>query len=153
TFCLCLSLYLTFKLSERLHLGEAVVLGLALFSLYSLRHYVSFVVLVTVCGALLVGGKRFTPMRVLQGSIIVFALGFMFAYYGAGDVAEHEFHFKKLQGGREWSARFSDSGYGGNVDITDTQQAISYLPLGVAFFLFAPFPWMIRNANHLLLLP
>jgi hypothetical protein len=152
-FCLCLSLYLTLKLSNRLHLGEAVLLGLALFSLYGLRYYVSFVVLVAVCGALLLGGKRFTPLRVLQGSILVLALGFMFAFYGAGDVAERAFNLERLQSGRVWSARVSDSGYGGDVDISDTKQALSYLPLGVAYFLFAPFPWMIRNTNHILLLP
>jgi hypothetical protein len=92
-------------------------------------------------------------MRVLQGSILVLAFGFMFAFYGAGDVAERAFDLERLQNGRAWSARASDSGYGGDVDITDTKQALTYLPLGVAYFLFAPFPWMIRNTNHMLLLP
>lgn len=152
-FCLSLSLYLTIRLSNRLRIVEAVLLALSLFSLYALRHYVSFVVLVAIGGALLLSSKRLSPARILQGSLLALALGFMFVFYGAGDVAQRSLDLERIQIGREWSARVSESGYGGDVDITDSRQAIIYLPLGTAYFLLAPFPWMVRNTNHLIILP
>ncbi|MEP7272127.1 MAG: hypothetical protein ABI882_11535 [Acidobacteriota bacterium] len=85
--------------------------------------------------------------------LAVLLIGLFFAYYGAGDVAQKSLDLGLIQSGREWSAGVSGSGYGGDVNITDTRAALAYLPLGTLYFLFAPFPWMIRNLNHVLILP
>jgi hypothetical protein len=152
-FFLCLSLYLTLKLSRRITLGDCFLLLLSLLSIYALRHYVFFVVFLAAGGGLLFASKRFSPMHILQGGLAVTVIGLIFAYYGAGEVANRSFDLEKIQSGRVWSANVSGSGYGADVDITDTRAALVYLPLGTLFFLFAPFPWMVRSLNHILILP
>jgi hypothetical protein len=132
---------------------EPILLLLTLFGIYSLRHYVFYVVFLAVGASLIVASRKMSPQRILQGAVAVMLIGLFFAYYGAGDVAQKSFDLKLIQSGREWSATASGSGYGGDVNITDTRAALAYLPLGTAFFLFAPFPWMIRNINHLVILP
>lgn len=152
-FLLAAVLYLTLRLSNRVNVLDVLLLIFALFGVYALRHYVFFVAFLASAAALLFAAKQFSPVRILQGSLVVLLLGSVFAYYGAGDVADKSFDLEKIQRGRTWSAKASGSGYGGDVDITDTRAALEYLPLGTLIFLFAPLPWMIRNINHVILLP
>ena len=152
-FFLCLSLYLTLRLSREITLRDCFLLLVSLLSIYALRHYVFFVVFLAAGGGLLLASKRFSPANMIQVGLAVTAIGLVFAYYGAGEVATRSFDLEKIQSGRVWSANVSESGYGGDVDITDTRAALVYLPLGTLFFLFAPFPWMVRSLNHILILP
>jgi Dolichyl-phosphate-mannose-protein mannosyltransferase len=152
-FLLAACLFLTLRSTQRHTVTGSILLLLCMSGLYALRHYVFYVVFLGVAASLLFAARQFSPQRIIQGSAAVLFLGFVFAYYGAGDVATRNFDLQRLQAGREWSAKWSESGYGGDVDITDTRQALVYLPLGTVFFLFAPFPWMIRNFNHLITLP
>jgi hypothetical protein len=152
-FFLCLSLYLTLRLSREITLRDCFLLLVSLLSIYALRHYVFFVVFLAAGGGLLLSSKRFSPMHIVQGGLAVTVIGLIFAYYGAGEVATRSFDLEKIQSGRVWSANVSGSGYGADVDITDTRAALVYLPLGTLFFLFAPFPWMVRSLNHILILP
>ena len=152
-FLLSACLFLTLRLTQRPTVIGSILLLLSMGGLYALRHYIFYVVFLGVAASLLFAARQFSPQRIIQGSVAVLVLGFVFAYYGAGDVASRSFDLDRLQAGRKWSGSVAESGYGGDVDITDTRQALVYLPLGTVFFLFAPFPWMIRNLNHLIALP
>jgi hypothetical protein len=152
-FLLASILYLTLKLGNKFNMLEVILLLLALSGVYALRHYVFFVAFLASAASLLFAARQFSPKRMIQGSLAVLLLGTVFAYYGAGEVADKALDLQKIQSGRTWSAKVSGSGYGGDVDITDTRAAIQWLPLGTIIFLFAPFPWMIRNLNHVLMMP
>lgn len=152
-FLLAAVLFLTLRLTHKLSLADGLLLLVCMLCLYSLRHYVVYVVFLAVAASLVFAARKLSPARMMQGSAAVIVLGLVFAYYGAGEVASRSLDLSRIQAGRQWSARASESGYGGNVDITDTRQALAYLPIGTVFFLFAPFPWMIRNLNHLIALP
>ena len=152
-FLLSACLFLTLRLTQRHTVSGSILLLLSMSGLYALRHYVFYVVFLGVAASLLFAARQFSAQRIIQGSVAVLFLGLVFAYYGAGDVASRSFDLQNVQEGRRWSASVSESGYGGDVDITDTRQALVYLPLGTVFFLFAPFPWMIRNLNHMIALP
>jgi hypothetical protein len=45
------------------------------------------------------------------------------------------------------------SAFHGNVDISTPGRALSFLPIGVAYFLFSPFPWEITSVLKLFSLP
>jgi len=68
-------------------------------------------------------------------------------------VAQQTFDLKHIQAGRVWSAKVATSGFGGDVDITDPRAAIGFLPIGIMYVLFAPFPWMVTNLRQLITLP
>ncbi len=153
TLCLCLCTLYTLKLRSKWNPISLVCLLISLFCLYALRHYAFYIIFVAIAGTFLFAAKRFTPLKVLQGGILIIVIGVAFAYFGAGDVAQQTFDLKRIQSGRVWSAKAANSGFGGDVDITDPRAAIGFLPIGIMYVLFAPFPWMVTNLRQLITLP
>jgi hypothetical protein len=152
--CLSLCTLYALKLRSSLNVKNFVMLLAALLGLYTLRHYAAYIMLIAIAGALLFTlNKRFSPIRMVQGAVLVVIIGLAFSYFGAQEVAERTIDLKKIQNARAWGAKASNSGFGGDVDITDPQAAIEYLPLGVLYVLLAPFPWMINNFRQLITLP
>ena len=152
--CLCLSVLFTLKVRTRLDPGSFILLLLSLLCLYTLRHYMSYIMFAAIAGAFLfTTSKKFTPLRVLQGGIMVIVIGVAFSYFGAGETAKKTLDIEKVQRSREWNAKAANSGFGGDVDITDPNAAIEYLPIGILYVLLAPFPWMIENLRQMITLP
>ena len=151
--CLSFCALYTLKLREKIRLKDVALLLVFLFGLYSLRHYVFMVLFVAIAGGMILGAKKLSPTRILQGGLLVLVIGFVFAYFGARDVAEKNFDLKKIQSGRVWGAKAANTGFGADVDITDTRAAITFLPLGITYVLLAPFPWMINSLGQVLTLP
>jgi 4-amino-4-deoxy-L-arabinose transferase-like glycosyltransferase len=152
-FCLCLCACYTLKLRQKFEVKSFVLLLLSLFCLYSLRNYASYILFMAIAGTLILAARRFTPLHILQGGLLVIILGLALAYVGAGEVAQQAFDLKRIQSARAWGAQAANSGFGGEVDITDPQAALRFLPAGVLYVLFAPFPWMISNLRQLITLP
>jgi len=151
--CLCLCALYALKVRTKVEIKSFVLLLASLLGLYTLRHYAAYIMLTAIGGALLFTmRKKFSPIRMLQGAVLVVIIGLAFSYFGAGDVAR-SIDPKVIQNARVWGAKVSNSGFGGDVDITDPQAAIEYLPLGVLYVLLAPFPWMITNFRQLITLP
>ncbi len=151
--CLCLCTLYTLKLRSKFSMKGLLLLLVSLLCLFTLRHYAAYIVFVAVAGTLLLSGKRFTPLRVLQGGLLALIVGMAFIYFGAADVAEQAFDLKHIQAGRVWASKTATSGFGGEVDITDPKAALGFMPIGILFVLFAPFPWMINNFRQLITLP
>jgi 4-amino-4-deoxy-L-arabinose transferase-like glycosyltransferase len=152
-FCLSLCALYTLKLREKFSLNNLALLLLFLFCLYSLRHYAFYILFIAIAGAFIMGAKNFSPTRIIQGGLLVLIIGVVFVYFGARDVVEKNFDLKRIQSGRVWSAKTANTGFGGDVDITDPRAAIGFLPIGVTYVLLAPFPWMITNERQLITLP
>jgi 4-amino-4-deoxy-L-arabinose transferase-like glycosyltransferase len=151
--CLSLCAYHSLKLREKISFQSVALLLVFLFCLYSLRHYVFMVLFVAVIGGIILGAKKLSPARILQGGVLVLILSFVFVYFGARDVAEKNLDLKRIQSGRVWSAKVANTGYGAEVDITDARAAITFLPIGMSYVLLAPFPWMINSFGQVITLP
>jgi hypothetical protein len=152
-FFLSLCAFLTLKLCRKIRVADFALLIFSLSCLYTLRHYVFYILFLAITAALLFAAKKFTPVRLLQGGLLVVMLGITFAYLGSGQKIENQLDLQRLQMGRDWASKEANSGFGREVDLTDPQAALAYLPLGAIYVLFAPFPWMIRNMMHLAMLP
>jgi Dolichyl-phosphate-mannose-protein mannosyltransferase len=151
--CLCLCMLYTLKLRNRFDLRSFLLLLLFLICLYSLRHYAFYIVFATIAVTFLFGWRKITPLRVLQGGLLVIVIGITLAYIGAGDTAQQSFDLKRIQEFRAWGARVTNTGFGGDVDISDPEAALGFLPIGITYVLLAPFPWMINNLRQLITLP
>jgi len=150
---LCLCTLYALKLRERISLFNLMMLFVSLFCLYALRHYAAYILFVAIAGSLILAAREITPWRVVQGGLLVLIIGFAFTYFGASEVLTTKLDLQFIQSGREWSARTAESGFGGDVDITDARSALGFLPIGMLYVLFAPFPWMITNLRQLITLP
>lgn len=152
--CLCLCILFTLRVRARIEIKSFVLLLLSLGCLYTLRHYMSYIMFAAVAGALLFTTKRkFNFGRMVQGAIMVIIIGLAFSYFGAGETAKKTLDIERVQRSREWNAKAANSGFGGDVDITDPNAAIGFLPVGLLYVLLAPFPWMINNFRQLITLP
>jgi hypothetical protein len=58
-----------------------------------------------------------------------------------------------LQRSRLDQARSADSGFGRDVDVSSTSGALSTIPMGVLYLLFAPFPWQVTSLRQSITLP
>src|SRR5205085_7381418 len=47
----------------------------------------------------------------------------------------------------------AESGFGKDVDVSTTAGALSAVPLGLVYLLFAPFPWQVANLRQSITLP
>jgi hypothetical protein len=151
---LCLCILFTLKIRDRFEIRSFIFLLVSLGCLYTLRHYMSYIMFAAVSGALLFSSKKeFSALKMLQGAIMVIAIGFAMSYFGAADTAKKTLDIERVQRSREWNAKAAASGFGGDVDITDANAAIEFLPLGILYVLLAPFPWMIANFRQLITLP
>jgi 4-amino-4-deoxy-L-arabinose transferase-like glycosyltransferase len=151
--CLCMCALYTLKLRRRFTAPRLLLLLVSLFCLFALRHYAFYIMFAAIATALLFMAKQFSPLRMLQGGVIVIVIGIALAYLGAAQVPQETFDLKRIQLSREWSGKVANSGFGGDIDITDPTAAAGFLPLGLLYVLFAPFPWMISNLRQLITLP
>jgi len=152
--CLCLCVLYALRVCAKVEMKSFVMLLISMLCLYTLRHYAAYIMFTAVAGGLLFTARRkLDPVRMLQGALLVIVVGLAFSYFGAGEVAKSSLDLKHIQNARVWGAKASNSGFGGDVDITDPQAAIEYLPLGILYVLLSPFPWMINNLRQLITLP
>jgi hypothetical protein len=84
-------------------------------------------------------------------------LGIGLSYLGATRNVTENFQqygdLERIQKGRQWSAKVSESGYGEDWDVSTTEGAISVLPVGFVYLMFAPFPWQATNLRQAIAVP
>jgi len=153
---LALCTLFTLKLRDRFTGKDFLLLLGSLFCLFALRNYAAYIIFIAMAGTFVLTAKRFTPIRILQGALLVLLIGLALSYFAGGHVqqfAESALDLKRIQNARVWGARASSSGFGADVDISDPQAALGFLPVGVIYVLLAPFPWMMGNLRQLITLP
>jgi hypothetical protein len=62
-------------------------------------------------------------------------------------------NLQAVQTSRADLARSANSGFGSDVDVSTTSGALSIIPLGMAYLLFAPFPWQLASLRQMITLP
>ncbi len=62
-------------------------------------------------------------------------------------------NLERIQSSRSNLSRAADSGFGQDVDVSTTEGAISAIPIGFAYLMFAPFPWQAANFRQAITIP
>jgi hypothetical protein len=156
-FFLALSILATLKLGEKLSLIYIVVLICSLSALITLRFYVFYMICVAIGGAFVIGMQSITATSFLRQFTAVILLGLALTYVGATRSATVNFeqygNLERLQRSRADQARSAESGFGQDVDVSNTSGALSTIPMGILYLLFAPFPWQITSLRQSITLP
>ncbi|HEY0431281.1 MAG TPA: glycosyltransferase family 39 protein [Pyrinomonadaceae bacterium] len=156
-FLLALAILCTLKLGEKLAPKYIVILVLALLGLIALRFYVFYMISVAIAGAFIIGMQQVTATSFARQLTAIVLLGLALTYVGVTRSATANFerygNLQSLQTSRRDLARSAESGFGRDADVSTTSGALSTIPMGVIYLLFAPFPWQITSLRQSITLP
>jgi 4-amino-4-deoxy-L-arabinose transferase-like glycosyltransferase len=153
---LALAILATLRLMERVTAGYVFILTLSLMALLSLRFYIFYMMGAAVVGSFIIGMKSLSAQNFLHRFVAVAVIGLAFTWFGVLRYAETQFeryaNLKTIQMSREDQAA-AGSGFGKDVDVGTAEGALSVIPLGVIYLLFAPFPWQFNSLRQSITLP
>jgi 4-amino-4-deoxy-L-arabinose transferase-like glycosyltransferase len=156
-FALALAVMAALKLDEKIRLKYLLVLIAALGGIVSLRFYVFYMMVAALGGAFLIGMRAVTAQSIVRQIVIVIAVGLSMTYLGvlknAGAGMERYGNLEELQRSRADLATSAKSGFGKDVDVSTTSGALSTIPVGMIYLLFAPFPWQLASLRQSITLP
>ncbi len=155
-FCTLLSLYAVLVLHRRFSLAWLTLFFLALLPLHPLRNYVFYIVAFSALFSF-VGHKRGLVIGLFAQMVLAFV--FLLALNRLG-LLERELQGLSIEGvleqlhlSRTKLARFAQSGYAPEADVSTLGGALRFLPIGLVYLLLAPFPWSIANVRQAITLP
>ena len=154
--CIALAMYAVLRLRERLSLPMVALFVASEVALITLRFYIAYFVLFAAL-ATFVFAQRHGVMRMVVTYALL--LGFLF---GALNIAVRRetleqqatyMTLERLQTTREDQAMWGRSGFGQEYDVSTPAGALSALPTGLVYLLFAPFPWAVSGLRQALAVP
>jgi hypothetical protein len=155
-FLLVVAMTMVLQLQERFNYAAVIVLILSLFGIMSLRFYIFYMVAISVAGSFVIGQSG-SAKSIARGFIILIVLGLALTYMGVLRSATETFDkwgsLDKVQRSRNDLSRSADSGFGGDVDVSTTEGAISVIPLGFSYLMLAPFPWQLGSLRQSITIP
>jgi hypothetical protein len=156
-FLLALSMLATLKLGERMSARYVLTLLLSMFAILSMRFYIFYMQSAAVGGAFIIGMRPLTTQSLARQIAIVLVLGVGLTYLGVLRTAGAQYElFGNLEGvqrSRSDLARSANTGFAADVDVSTAAGALSVVPLGLAYLLFAPFPWQLASLRQSITLP
>ncbi len=155
--CLSLAILATLKLGQKLSIRYTSVLVFSLLAVLSLRFYVFYMLAAAIAGAFVIGMQSITATSFARQLAAILLVGLALTYFGVTRFADLQFqeygNLERVQRSRLDLARSADSGFGRDVDVSTTAGAISTIPLGMVYLLFAPFPWQVGSLRQSITLP
>jgi len=154
--CIAASMYAVLLLRERLSVGMIALFVTAELVLVTLRFYIAYFVAFAALATFLFAQRRGATRLLLTYIALIAAL------FGALNLAvkretlERQASYltlDRLQTTREDQAMWGQSGFGREYDVSTPTGALTALPMGLVYLLFAPFPWAISGLRQALVLP
>jgi 4-amino-4-deoxy-L-arabinose transferase-like glycosyltransferase len=154
--CIAVCMYAVVKLNHEFTLRYVLFFVGASLALMTLRFYVFYFVAFAMMGTFVLSQRRGLAGSV--GSYLVLIVVFMgaFSFAARQETVEQQrsyFTLERLQITRSDQAMWGQSAYAPKADVSTTQGVLSVLPVGLAYLLFAPFPWAVRNLRQALTVP
>ncbi len=153
---LALAILATLRLMEKVTATYVVVLIGCLIALFSLRFYIFYMMCAAVAGSFFLGMKSLSAQGFIQRFIAVGVIGLAFTWFGvlqsAGMQFERYANLKSIQNSREDQAA-AGSGFMKDVDVQTTEGALTVIPVGLLYLMFAPFPWQFTTLRQIITLP
>jgi len=156
-FLLALAMLATLKLGDRLNFKYFAVLLFALICVLNFRFYVFYMVVAAIGGSFTIGMQKATTTNVLRQFLIIIAIGLSVTYLGvlrtASSQLENYANLEAIQRQRIGMVATANTGFGKDVDVSTTSGALSAIPIGMIYLLFAPFPWQLESLRQTITLP
>ncbi len=154
-FLLVLTITMILQLQKKFSYSSVIVVIFALFGILSLRFYIFYMVAVAAVGSFVIGLSS-SAQSIITKLFILVMIGFGLTYLGVLRNAEKDIdqytNLERIQQSRADLAR-AGSGFGQDIDVSTTEGAISAIPIGFIYLMFAPFPWQMTSLSQLMTLP
>jgi hypothetical protein len=122
----------------------------------SLRFYVFYFVAFATMGTFVLSQRRGIAGSVGTYIVLIGVFVGAFTFAARRETVEQQrsyFTLERLQITRSDQAALGHSSYERKADVSTTAGALSVLPVGLAYLLFAPFPWAVRGIRQALTVP
>lgn len=117
------------------------------------REYLTLLVGIAVATGIVVGRSR-SPLRSLVvGLALLMILTFAAQNLGLGTTLVEEPSLSRVEYLRQDMGYGARSSYGAEYDVSTPAGALRFLPVGLAYFLLAPFPWALGSVLQATTLP
>ncbi len=134
---------------SRIFTAVGLIWALTLF-----RSYLLYAVVGPFVLSFLVGRSKDIVRNVFLGSTLALGLVYFGARTEGTDSKVQTLDLVELQKLRSWSSSAAaDSGFAAEADISTVGGALQFLPTGLAYFFFAPFPWQVGSIRQSLAIP
>jgi hypothetical protein len=145
------------ELKGRLIPSRILSAAIMIWMLTEFRSYLLYAAVGPFVLSFVVSRSKDLARNLLLGSVLALGLVY-FGGRGGGEKAGEKvqsFDLTELQRLRAWSssAAVADSAFGSDADVSTVGGALSFLPVGLAYFFFAPFPWQIGSVRQSLAIP
>lgn len=155
-FLLVLAMTMVLQLQEKFNYFALIFLVFSLFGILSLRFYIFYMVAISVVGSFIIGQSG-SVKSIARGFILLLVMGVALTYLGILRTASENLDkwgsLDKVQRTRSDLSNSADSGFGGDVDVSTASGAISAIPVGFTYLMFAPFPWQLGSLRQSITLP
>jgi hypothetical protein len=156
-FLLALSILATLRLGQKFSVKWVAILAVSLFGLLSLRFYVFYMMVAAVGGAFLIGMRAVTAQSFLRQFLVIIVLGLALTYMGVTRYANLQLDtyasLDMVQRSHLDAATSAKSGFSKDVDVSTASGALTAIPMGLIYLLFAPFPWQLASLRQSITLP
>ena len=156
-FFLAVSVLATLKLGQKFSALYLALLIASLFGVLAFRFYVFYMLLIAIAGAFIIGMRELTTQSFLRQIAVVGLLGLALTYIGVTRYATIQMEqfgsLEAVQRSRQDAATSAQSGFQRDVDVSTTSGALSTMPIGIIYLLFAPCPWQLASLRQSLTLP
>jgi hypothetical protein len=153
--CIGANILATLRLKNHFRPLTIVVYLVTASTLLWLRFYIFYVILAATLVGFLLGQRRgFMSGLVSQTFLLAGVFVFLMLTSVRDSMLNHQryLNLQSVQTSRSDLAE-AGSGFAVGTDVSTVSGAIRVLPIGIAYVLFAPFPWMVGNLRQLLALP
>ena len=152
----------TLRLQQGFRPASVVILGFSLLALFGLRFYIAGILSIALLAGLVLGrgqkgAARGDPVVLRQAFVLVLLLS-VASLLGlqdrvgellSRDVTEN---LEYINSTRQALAQ-TDSGYLHDANVSNTEDAIRFLPIGLVYFLTVPLPWQWGSFRQNLAIP
>jgi hypothetical protein len=156
-FLLCLTVLLAFRLQKEFKISYIFALLFTLLGIISLRFYVFPMIIIAIIGGFLIGIRSDNSVSSLvRRFILICGIGLVITYIGVFSLVQTDVDkygsLESLNRARLDQSTRASSGYE-DVDVSTTEGVISFIPIGLLYLFFAPFPWQITSLRSALTMP
>ena len=154
--CIALAMYAVMSLRERLSLSMIALFVAVEMALITLRFYIAYFVLFAALATFVFAQRHGIMRMVLTYGLLLGLLAGVLNIAVQRETLEQQSTYmtlERLQTTREDQAMWGRSGYGQEYDVSTPTGALSALPTGLVYLLFAPFPWAVSGLRQALAVP